>query len=99
LMFVKIHNSYRDVIAICDSELIGKKFEDNKFQLDVKENFFRGEKIDEEKVINMMKNMLKEDCIFNIIGKKSVNAALKAGIITKDGIKKIQGIPFALILL
>jgi len=43
--------------------------------------------------------MLKEDSTFNIIGKKSVNAALKAGIITKDGIKKIQGIPFALILL
>ena len=98
-MFVKIHNSYRDVVAICDSELIGKKFEEDKFQLDVKENFFRGEKIDEEKVIGMMKNMLKEDSTFNIIGEKSVNAALKAGIITKDGIKKIRGIPFALILL
>ena len=98
-MFVKIHNSYRDVIAICDSELIGKKFEEDKFQLDIKENFFKGEKIDEEKVIDMMKNMLKEDSTFNIIGEKSVNAALKAGIITKDGIKKIQRIPFALILL
>ncbi len=98
-MFVKIHSSYRDVIAICDSELIGKKFEEDKFQLDVKENFFKGEKIDEEKVINMMKNMLKEDSTFNIIGEKAVNTALKAGIITKDGIKKIQGIPFALILL
>lgn len=98
-MFVKIHNSYRDVITICDSELIGKKFEEDKFQLDVKENFFKGEKIDEEKVINMMKNMLKEDSTFNIIGEKSVNAALKAGIISKEGIKKIQGIPFALILL
>lgn len=98
-MFVKIHNSYRNVIAICDSELIGKKFEEDKFQLDIKENFFKGEKIDEEKVIDMMRNMLKEDSTFNIIGEKSVNSALKAGIITKDGIKKIQGIPFALILL
>lgn len=98
-MFVKIHNSYRNVIAICDSELIGKKFEEDKFQLDVKENFFKGEKIDEEKVIDMMRNMLKEDSTFNIIGEKAVNTALKAGIINKDGIKKIQGIPFALILL
>lgn len=98
-MFVKIHNSYRDVVAICDSELIGKKFEADKFQLDVKESFFKGEETNEEKIIGMMKNMLKEDATFNIIGEKSVNTALKAGIISEEDIKKIQGIPFALILL
>ena len=98
-MIVNIIKSYRDVVAICDSELLGKRFEQGKFQLDVKESFFKGDKTDEEKVIEIMKDMEKEDSTFNIIGKKSVNAAIKAGIITKEGIGKIQGIPFALILI
>ncbi len=97
-MFVKIHKSYRDVVAICDSELIGKYFEEGKFQLDIKESFFKGEKKSIEEVIEIIKKMSKEDATFNIIGEKSVNTALKAGIISKEGIKKIQGVSFALVL-
>ena len=98
-MIVKIIKYYRDIVAICDSELLGKKFEEGKLQLDVKESFFNGEETDEEKAIEIMQDMEKEDALFNIIGEESVNAALKAGIIKKEGIKKIQGIPFALVLL
>ena len=39
-MLVKIHKSYRNVVAVCDSDLIGKKFEEDKFQLDLKESFY-----------------------------------------------------------
>jgi len=92
-------HSYRDVVAVCDSELLGKKFEQGKFQLDVKESFYRGEEVDEEKAISLIKRMSREDATFNIVGKKSVNAALKAGIIFEDEIKKIQDVPFALVLL
>jgi hypothetical protein len=98
-MLVKITKAYRDIVTVCDSNLLGKKFEEGKFQLDIKENFFNGEKLSKEKTIKIMQNMLKNDAIFNIVGKKSVNAALKAKIISQEGIKKIQGIEFALILL
>jgi hypothetical protein len=98
-MFVKIHKSYRDVIAICDSELLGKKFEEGKFQLDVKESFYKGEKADEKEIIEVIQTMSKEDATFNLVGKKSVTAAIKAGIVTSKGIKEIQGVPFALVLL
>ena len=98
-MLVKIIKTYRDVVAICDSELLGKRFEQGKFQLDVKESFFGGDETDEEKVIEIMKDMEKEDSTFNIIGKESVNAALKSGIIKKEGIGKIDNIPFSLILI
>ena len=30
-MFIKIHNSYRNVVALADADLIGKKFEEGKF--------------------------------------------------------------------
>jgi len=98
-MLVKVAKSYRDIIAICDSDLIGKRFEEGKFQLDVKESFFNGEETSPEKTIEILQNMSKEDATFNIIGKESIDTALKAGIISEQGIKKIQGIPFALVLL
>ncbi len=98
-MLVRIIRSYRDIVAICDSELLGKKFEQGEFQLDVKESFFKGEEIEEEKAIDIMKDMEKEDSTFNIIGEQAINAALKAGVIKQEGVGKIQGIPFALVLI
>lgn len=98
-MLIKIIKSHRYVVAVCDSELIGKKFEEGKFQLDVKESFFLGDEFSESEAITLMKKMSREDATFNIVGDDSVSAALKAGIIAKEGIKKIQGIPFSLVLL
>ena len=98
-MFVKIHKSYRNVVAVCDAELAGKYFDEGKFQLDVKESFSKGDKVSEEELLNIIKKMSAEDSTFNIVGKKSVEAAIKAGIIKKEGVGKIAGIPYALVLI
>ena len=98
-MLIKVIKTYRNVVAICDEELLGKKFEEDEFQLDVKENFYNGEKTDEDKAIEIMKIMSIEDATFNIVGERSVNTAVKAGIISEDNIKRIQNIPFALVLM
>ncbi len=97
-MLVNVIKSYRDIVAICDSELIGKKFYEGKFQLDVKESFFKGKEMSEKEAIKIIQEMSREDAIFNFVGKKSVNTALKAGVISQEGIRKIQGIPFAMVL-
>jgi hypothetical protein len=98
-MLIKIHKSYRNVVAICDTELLGKKFEQGKVQLDLTGEFFNGEDKTEDEVLEIVKNADSEDATFNIVGKQSVQLALKAGIIDKKGIKKIQKVPFALTLL
>ena len=98
-MLIKIHKSYRLVVAICDKELLGKTYEQGNRILEVRESFYNGEQKEEKEMIELMKDLEKEDATFNIAGKKSVNAALKAGIISKEGIMKVQGIPFALDLL
>lgn len=98
-MFIKIIKSYRDIVAICDSSILGKKFEQGNFQLELKESFYKGEEVQEERAIEIMRSMAAEDATFNIVGQKSVEAALKAGIISRESIGKIQGIPFALVLL
>lgn len=74
-------------------------FEEANNMLDIKESFFKGESKTEDEVSEIMQNGMKEDCVFNIVGKESVNLALEQGIITKDSIKKVKGIPFSLILL
>ena len=98
-MFVNVIRTYRDVVAICDSKLLGKKFEQGKFQLDIKETFYKGEDVSEEEATKILTDMAKEDATFNIVGEQSINVALKVGIIDKQSIKKIQDIPFALVLL
>ncbi len=86
-------------MAICDSELLGKYFEEDLFQLDIKESFYKGNKRTEEEVIKIILDMKKEDATFNIAGEKSVQTAIKAGLISEDAVKKIQGVPFALVLI
>ena len=98
-MFVKIYESYRNVVVVCDEELIGRVLEEGKFYLEVKESFFKGKNVSESEVVEILEDMSKEDATFNIVGKNSVNAALKAGIISEEGIKTINGIPFALVLM
>jgi len=102
-MRIKIIKSYRDIVAICDSELLGKKFEQEVgkviYQLDLKESFYGGEEKTPEEVIEIINDMTREDATFNIVGEESVNAAVKAGIVREEAIKKIANIPFALILL
>jgi len=99
MFFINVINSYRDVVAICDLDLIGKVFEQGKFQLDVKESFYKGKQVSEKELLDIINHLSREDATFNIVGKNSVHVALKAGIILEKGIKKIQGIPFALVLL
>ena len=97
-MFVRVIKSYRDVVAVCDSDLLGRIFEEGDFQLEVKENFYKGDEMDEKKTAEIMQRMAEEDATFNIVGKKSVSIAIKKGIISEQGIRTIQGIPFAMVL-
>ncbi len=101
-MIVNIINSYRDIITIADKELIGKQFFEEKKQLDVKESFYGGENSEEktlEEVKEIIFDWIKEDATFNIVGKKSIEVAKEMKLIPEEGIGKIDGIPYAMILL
>jgi len=98
-MQIKIHESYRLLVALVDTGLIGKKFEEGIRQIEVKASFFQGEEKNKVEITEILKDMKKEDAIFNIVGKESVECALKAGIIKKEGIIMVENIPVALVLL
>jgi len=91
-MIVKIHQTGNGtLVAICDSELIGKKFEDEEFQIDLTVDFFAGSEMDEDHAGDILRNSYT----FNLVGEKSVNLGLKEEVITEQDIKKIAGIPHA----
>jgi hypothetical protein len=98
-MYIKIHESYRKVVALSDKELIGKKFVEGKKQLDVRENFYKGEEISDEVIKERLQSLAADDSTFNIVGMKSVEAALDAEVIGEECVGKVDGIPFALVLL
>ena len=98
-MLVRVIKEGTNLVAVCDSALIGKKFKEGKFQLDLSGDFFRGNETPKKETIKIMQDMNPKEATFNIVGEESVNTAVEAGIISKQGIKKIQEIPFALILL
>jgi len=95
-MYLKIHYTgeqygHRFVIAVCDEELIGKTLKDRKYEIKVNESFYKGDIMDEEEVIKI----LKDSTNANLLGEKATAAGLKAGVITKENIIKISGIPHA----
>ncbi len=97
---VKLHKTYRLVAGVCDKELLGKSFEEGRRILELPERFYGGEEVrEEEELIKALTDLSREDATISIAGKRSVECALKARIITKEGIKTVAGIPFAMILL
>ena len=98
-MQIKIHKAYRTIIAVSDTGLLGKTFEEGKKCIEIKPSFFQGEEKTKEEIIEILKDMQKEDATFNIVGKESVECALKAGVIKKEGIIMIDNVPVALVLL
>jgi len=95
-MYVKIHKKQGStVVAIADKELIGKRFEEGKLQLEISEYFYKGEEKSEEEIIAL----LEEATNVNLVGKKAVALAIKHGIIQEENILQIKKIPHACIFI
>lgn len=93
-MYIKFHKvGEREVIAVCDEDLLGKEFSEGKLSLKVSYEFYGGEKKDEAYV---KKVLLNADNL-NLVGKECVSLAIKLGVVEEKNIIKIKGIPYSLI--
>ena len=90
-MYLKIHKAgdNRFVAAICDEDLIGKVLEDGKIYLEVSEHFYKGKILSEDEILKEIKDIPS----INIVGKKSIDFAIKHNIIKKESIIIIKGVP------
>jgi len=100
-MIVKIYKSTRQVVALCDSHLLDKIFqeENSQRQLDMTTTFFKGEEKSNEEIKEILQNAKIEDATFNIVGEQSCHLAKELGVIDDNSIIKICNIPVALVFL
>jgi hypothetical protein len=98
-MRIKIHRSYRTVVALCDTNLVGKKFEEGKKQLHLRENFYSEKEISREEASRVLQMQAKEDATFNIVGEEAIGLAIEIGLISEQDVGYVDKIPFTLILI
>jgi uncharacterized protein len=95
MILTKLHRGRGKVIlAMCDKEIIGKKFTEGSLELDLTGNFYKGDETKSEEI----KKRLQCSDIVNVAGEKSVKFAVEEGIVDKENIITIQKIPHAQVL-
>ncbi|MFH0714221.1 MAG: DUF424 family protein [Candidatus Diapherotrites archaeon] len=92
-MYAKLHAGGQ-VLACCDKELAGRILKEGELEFSVSEKFYKDVEVSREQ----LKEMLQESGNANLVGEKAVQIALELGIIGKNNVKYIQGIPHTIIL-
>lgn len=91
-MIVKVHSTPNGkMIAICDSDLLGKTFEEGEQQLDLSASFYHGEEMSEEKI----QDILKDAYIINAVGESSVSLLMEKKLVEKEKVMVVSGVPYA----
>jgi hypothetical protein len=92
MICIKIYKRGKDLlVGACDEKLLGKKFEEGKFQIEVKKEFYGGKRVTSK----VLKTYLEGATIANLVGQETIRCAIEAGIIDSSCVIKIKGIPHA----
>lgn len=95
MFYLKIHDSGgKEIVALCDEELIGKIFRENGLRLEVSERFYKGDLIN----VDGAKQLLTNFTNINIAGENSIKICKELKLVEEDSVKVIQGIPYAMVL-
>ncbi|GFO96257.1 hypothetical protein ig2599ANME_0446 [groundwater metagenome] len=79
------------IVAVCDKEIIGKKFQEGELKLKLEPSFYKGADASESEV----KEALSCATIANISGEKAIACAVECGCVDPDTVIFIEGIPHA----
>ncbi len=83
------HEHY--LVAMCDKPLLGKTLKQGDLRFKVSEEFYGGELVD----LKVCLQHLKKATIANMVGKKTVEAAINAGLVHEQAVLFIEGHPHA----
>ncbi len=82
------------LLAVADSDIVGKKFEEGDICIDVDKNFYFDKRCEESKI----KDMIENSTIVNAVGNKIVSLLLKSGLIKDGNVLSINGVMHAQIV-
>ncbi len=92
-VLLKIHSFPEgNVVALCDKDILGKRFEEKELVLDIDKDFYEGEKASKEDVFKAL-----GECVSaTIAGNEAVALALECGVLTEAGVKDVLDIKHAM---
>ena len=79
------------LVAACDCELLGKTFKDGKLRIEVAADFYDDTRVDKD----LFLQTLQLSTISNLVGDKTIKLAVEAGLVDKECIIWIDGVPHA----
>jgi len=82
------------LLAICDADLLGKTLREGKIVFCVKEDFYRGKRVNVEDAVVLIEN----STIVNMVGQKVVEKAVEKGYVHPEAVLNIEGVPHAQIV-
>ncbi|MEM2103882.1 MAG: DUF424 family protein [Candidatus Bathyarchaeia archaeon] len=82
------------LLSICDTDILGKTFRQEKIVFKVSEEFYKGVEVEIEEAIALIEN----STIVNMVGKKVVQKAVEKGYVHPEAILDIEGVPHAQIV-
>jgi len=83
------------LLVVTDADILGKKYEEGKKQLDLENKFYHGHEKSQAEVLDLF----QQAYILHLTGIGAVGLALKEGLIGKKNIIVVKGIPHVEILL
>ncbi|MEM2941905.1 MAG: DUF424 family protein [Candidatus Bathyarchaeia archaeon] len=84
----------KTLVTVCDSELIGKTLREGRLRLEVSSSFYKGELATKEEAIAALS---KADT-GNLVGEKSVRAAVDGRLVDPSAVIYIAGVPHVQII-
>ena len=92
MISIKVYRHGREtLVAACDSEIIGKTFRSKDLKITVSEGFYKGDSGDEE----MLVNRLEMATVANLVGRKTIEVAVKHGFVDPACVLLIGEVPHA----
>ncbi|WP_276255699.1 DUF424 domain-containing protein [Halomontanus rarus] len=70
------------LVAVCDSDVLGETFETGDISLTVTEEFYGGDEVDEDAVVDS----LARATVANIVGTAAVEIAIKHGFVDEQNV-------------
>lgn len=82
------------LLCMCDSEILGKTLREDKIVFCVKEDFYKGARVNIEEALSL----IESSTIVNMVGKNVVKKAIERGYVHPEAVLHIEGVPHAQIV-
>lgn len=95
-LYLKSHCSGDEVlIAVCDCDLMGKKFVEGHLHVEILPDFFGEETATAQDV----ERALAAATMANLVGELAVGHAIRLGYVSRENVLRIKGVPCAQMVL